>query len=79
MQSTFHECWCTYFGNRIGAGNQRRYNASYVYLTFPFPAGLTPNTPSSNLADNEHAEGIIEAAKDLNELRENWLNPPELA
>lgn len=78
LQSTFHEYWCTYFGNRIGAGNQRRYNASYVYLTFPFPAGFTPDTPMRKLAENDRSEGIEKAAKDLNELRENWLNPPEL-
>ncbi|WP_348632022.1 type IIL restriction-modification enzyme MmeI [Rhizobium leguminosarum] len=51
LQSTFHEVWCTYFGNRIGAGNQRRYNASFVYLTFPFPEGLTPNIPVADYVD----------------------------
>ncbi|MXO64136.1 class I SAM-dependent DNA methyltransferase, partial [Altererythrobacter oceanensis] len=78
LQSRFHENWCTYFGNRIGAGNQRRYNASYVYLTFPFPEGLTPDIPTADYADDPRAQAIAAAAARLNELRENWLNPPEL-
>ena len=78
LQSYFHEVWCTYFGNRIGAGNQRRYNASYVYLTFPFPEGLTPNIPAAAYADEARAKAIAAAATHLNELRENWLNPADL-
>ncbi|WP_066652110.1 MULTISPECIES: class I SAM-dependent DNA methyltransferase [Sphingomonas] len=78
LQSTVHEAWSTYFGNRIGAGNQRRYNASYVYLTFPFPEGLTPNIPAAAYADDPRAQAIAKAAARLNELRENWLNPPDL-
>ncbi|GFZ84141.1 MULTISPECIES: class I SAM-dependent DNA methyltransferase [Sphingobium] len=78
LQSTFHEVWCTYFGNRIGAGNQRRYNASFVYLTFPFPEGLTPNIPAADYADDRRALAIAAAAARLNELRENWLNPADL-
>ncbi len=78
LQSAFHEEWCTYFGNRIGAGNQRRYNASFVYLTFPFPEGLTPNIPAPDYADDPRAQAIATAAARLNELRENWLNPADL-
>jgi hypothetical protein len=78
LQSTFHEEWCTYFGNRIGAGNQRRYNASFVYLTFPFPQGLTPNIPAADYEDDPRAIKIATAAARLNELRENWLNPTDL-
>lgn len=78
LQSIFHEVWCTYFGNRIGTGNQRRYNASFVYLTFPFPEGLTPNVPAVDYASNPRAIAIAEAAAELNRLRENWLNPENL-
>jgi hypothetical protein len=78
LQSGIHENWCTYFGNRIGAGNQRRYNASYVYLTFPFPEGLTPNIPAADYAADPRAIVIATAAARLNELRENWLNPADL-
>lgn len=78
LQSTMHETWCTYFGNRIGAGNQRRYNASFVYSTFPFPEGLTPNIPAANYATDPRAQAIAAAAARLDELRENWLNPADL-
>lgn len=78
LQSCIHEYWCTYFGNRIGAGNQRRYNASFVYLTFPFPEGLTPNIRASDYAADPRAQVIAAAAARLNELRENWLNPADL-
>ena len=42
----------------------------------PFPAGLTPNIPASTYADDPRAQAITDAARKLNELRENWLNPP---
>jgi type II restriction/modification system DNA methylase subunit YeeA len=78
LQSKLHEVWSTYFGNRIGAGNQRRYNASYVYLTFAFPERLTPDVPAAAYADDRRAQAIAIAAARLNELRENWLNPSDL-
>lgn len=78
LQSRFHELWCTYFGNRIGQGNQRRYNSSFVYETFPFPDGLTPNIRAIDYADDPRSLAISAAAARLNELRENWLNPPDL-
>jgi hypothetical protein len=78
LQSRFHEVWCTHFGNRIGAGNQRRYNASYVYFTFPFPEGLTPDIPAADYAADPRAQSIAAVAARLNELREAWLNPPDL-
>ena len=77
LSSKIHEVWTTARGNRMGAGNQRRYNGSSVYESFPFPQGLEPNRKSVGY-DNTHAERIAIAAKRLNELRENWLNPPDL-
>ena len=78
LQSCIHEVWCRYFGNRIGVGNQSRYNASFVYLTFPFPEGLTPNVPAADYAADPRAIAIAKAATNLNELRENWLNNADL-
>jgi type II restriction/modification system DNA methylase subunit YeeA len=46
-------------------------------LTFPFPEGLTPNIPAADYADDPRAQKIAKAAARLNELRENWLNPPD--
>ena len=53
----------------------RRQAALY---TFPFPEGLSPNIPAADYADDPRAQRIAEAATALNELRENWLNPPDL-
>ncbi|RYE10797.1 MAG: class I SAM-dependent DNA methyltransferase [Hyphomicrobiales bacterium] len=78
LQSSHHELWATAMGNRMGAGNQRRYNSLTCFETFPFPAGLTPDIPAVNYATNPEAIAIAEAAKRLNELRENWLNPADL-
>ena len=62
----------------MGVGNQRRYNSSYIFNTFPFPEGLTPNIPAADYAGDPRAMAIAAAAKTLNELRENWLNPADL-
>ncbi|MGJ0502445.1 MAG: class I SAM-dependent DNA methyltransferase [Methylocystis sp.] len=77
LSSKAHELWTTVRGNRMGAGNQRRYNGTSVFETFPFPEGLEPNRKPSKY-DNAHAAAITAAAKKLNELRENWLNPADL-
>ena len=78
LQSRVHEAWSTGIGNRMGVGNQRRYNSSYIFETFPFPEGLTPNIPAAQYAADPRAQAIAKAASRLNELRENWLNPPDL-
>ena len=54
-----------------------RYNSTMTFETFPFPTGLTPNIPAADYADDPRAQAIAEAARRLNELRENWLNPPQ--
>jgi type II restriction/modification system DNA methylase subunit YeeA len=77
LQSRVHECWATRIGNRMGQGNQRRYNSSFIFETFPFPEGLTPNLPAAAYANDPRAVAIAEAARALNEKREAWLNPPE--
>jgi type II restriction/modification system DNA methylase subunit YeeA len=48
------------------------------FETFPFPEGLTPNIPATAFVDDQRAVSIAEAARRLNELREAWLNPPDL-
>lgn len=78
LHSVLHEAWSTRIGNKMGVGNQRRYNREAIYDTFPFPEGLTPNIPAAAYADDPRAQAIAKAAARLNELRENWLNPPDL-
>jgi hypothetical protein len=71
LQSRFHEVWALRMGTRFGS--TPRYTPSTCFETFPFPPGvlaaLTP-TPVRHTS-------IAAAAKELNELREDWLNPPE--
>lgn len=78
LHSAIHEAWATRIGNRMGAGNQRRYNGETIYETFPFPEGLTPDIPATAYAEDPRALAIAAAAARLNELRENWLNPADL-
>lgn len=73
-----HQVWARAQGNQLGVGNQGRYNATRTFQTFPFPEGLTPNIPAADYADDPRAQAIAKAAARLNELRENWLNPPDL-
>jgi type II restriction/modification system DNA methylase subunit YeeA len=77
LHSRFHELWSLGLCTWLGKGNDPRYTPSTTFETFPFPEGLSPNIPASEYADNEHAQAIAAAAKKLNEIRENWLNPPE--
>ena len=48
------------------------------FETFPFPEGLTPDRSAAEYAGDPRAVAIAEAARRLNELREAWLNPPDL-
>jgi hypothetical protein len=78
LHSRFHEAWSTAFGNRMGKGNQRRYNNSTTFETFPFPEGLTPDLPASAYASDPRAQAIAAAAAELDARRQAWLNPPDL-
>jgi type II restriction/modification system DNA methylase subunit YeeA len=74
LHSRFHELWALRMGTSLE--DRPRYTPTTTFETFPFPAGLTPNLKPEDYA-NPHAEAIAQAARRLNELRENWLNPPE--
>ena len=78
LSSRIHEVWATAQGNRLGVGNQRRYNVGVSFETFPFPEGLTPNVPPGACTADPRAQGIAGVAKRLHELREAWLNPQNL-
>jgi type II restriction/modification system DNA methylase subunit YeeA len=49
-----------------------------VFETFPFPEGLAPNVSAEQFSSSSCAMAISEAARSLNQLRDRWLNPPEL-
>jgi type II restriction/modification system DNA methylase subunit YeeA len=78
LHSRFHELWSLRLGTWLGVGNDPRYTPSTTFETFPFPEGLTPNIPAADYANDPRAVAIAAAAKELNRLRENWLNPPDL-
>ncbi|MBK1642157.1 hypothetical protein CKO12_09760 [Chromatium okenii] len=89
LHSRFHEIWALRMGTSLGA--TPRYTPTTTFETFPFPTGLTPADTGSGIetldsgaviptvatAYRNHAVAIAEAALQLNQLRENWLNPPE--
>ena len=64
VSSRIHIVWALALGGRMGMGNDPRYNPTQCFQTFPFPK---PTTKTE----------IATAAQRLNQLRENWLNPPE--
>ena len=64
LHSRLHEVWALKLGTRLET--RPRYTPTTCFETFPFPE---PNS--------EQEAAIGEAARDLNELREAWLNPPE--
>lgn len=76
LSSRFHESWSKFNGGVRGAG--RTYTPTTTFETFPFPEGLTPNIPAADYANDPRAQRIAAAAKKLDELRNNWLNPPDL-
>jgi len=78
LHSRFHEQWALRLCTWLGVGNDPRYTPSTTFETFPFPEGLTPNIPASEYANDPGAQKIATSAKRLNELRNNWLNPPAL-
>jgi type II restriction/modification system DNA methylase subunit YeeA len=66
LHSRVHEVWALATSSRHGVGNDPTYNNTTCFETFPFPEP----------ADEQRA-AIAEAAKELDALRNNWLNPPE--
>jgi hypothetical protein len=78
LHSRFHEAWSLKLGTWLGVGNDPRYTPTTTFETFPFPEGLTPNISPVHYVDDPRALAISKSARRLNELRNNWLNPPDL-
>ena len=67
LHSRVHELWARGMGTQLREVESGfRYTPTTTFETFPFPKP----TP-------EQREAIGAAAKELNDLRERWLNPPE--
>ncbi|MGR0185420.1 class I SAM-dependent DNA methyltransferase [Azospirillum aestuarii] len=76
LHSRFHELWALRLGTSLE--DRPRYTPSSTFETFPFPKGLTPDLPVTAYTSDPRAQAIAEAAKLLSDLREAWLNPPDL-
>ncbi|MDP2828981.1 MAG: hypothetical protein Q8O37_10270 [Sulfuricellaceae bacterium] len=84
LSSRLHIVWALAKGGRMGMGNDPRYNSTLTFDTFPFPAGLTLSRPDGHPLPQAgeglgERDAIAAAAQAFNQLRENWLNPPEWA
>jgi type II restriction/modification system DNA methylase subunit YeeA len=73
LQSRVHEAWSLAQGARLGVGNDPSYSSSRTFETFPFPW-----PPGKEPKDDPRVEAIAQAARDLVEKRDAWLNPPDL-
>jgi type II restriction/modification system DNA methylase subunit YeeA len=76
VSSRLHVVWSERLGTSLE--DRPRYTPTTVFDTFPFPKDLSPNISAAEYAENTSAQRIAPAGARLNELRENWLNPPEL-
>jgi hypothetical protein len=67
LHSRFHEVWALAQGTQLREKESGfRYTPTSCFETFPFPE-----------ADPDRDAAIASAARELNELREGWLNPPD--
>jgi type II restriction/modification system DNA methylase subunit YeeA len=76
LHSRYHELWALRLGTSLE--DRPRYTPSTTFETFPFPDALRPCLPAFAYADNPHAQAIALAARRLDDLRNNWLNPSDL-
>jgi len=72
LQSIIHEVWSLSQGAWMGVGNDPRYSSARTFETFPFSW-----PPSHEPKDSPLVEAIAEAARELVEKRDAWLNPPD--
>ena len=63
LHSRFHEEWALRLGTSLE--DRPRYTPTTTFETFPFPDGLSPDTPSGDYAANPRAIAIAEAARRL--------------
>ncbi len=75
LHSRVHGLWSLRMGTSLE--DRPRYTPTTTLETFPFPWPL--NTPDEALTpkQRQHRDAIGAAAKELDEKRRRWLNPPE--
>ncbi|MDQ3523843.1 MAG: transposase, partial [Chloroflexota bacterium] len=70
LHSRAHEDWSLRMGTSLE--DRPRYTPTTTFETIPLPW-----PPGEEPVDDPRVQAIAAAAKSLNELRENWLNPPD--
>jgi hypothetical protein len=75
LHSRFHELWSLRLGTSLE--DRPRYTPTSTFATFPFPTGLTPAVPATEYTSDPRATAIATAARNLVELRDRRLHPPE--
>ncbi len=73
LHSRLHEVWARAQGTQVRERESGfRYTPTTCFETFPFPwpSGTEPQ-------DDPKVQAIAAAARELDELRSRWLNPPE--
>jgi type II restriction/modification system DNA methylase subunit YeeA len=74
LQSKIHELWARSQGTQLReAESATRYTPTSCFETFPFPW-----PPGKEPAGDPCVEAIAQAARELVQKRDNWLNPPGL-
>ncbi len=76
LQNRFHVAWALREGGDLE--DRPRYTHTTAFATFPFPTEMTPDVDMDQARALPAAGRIETAARRLNELREAWLNPPDL-
>lgn len=69
LHSRIHEVWSLATSPRHGVGNDPTYNAQSCFETFPFPW-----PPGHEPANDPCVAAIAQAARELDEKRQRWLN-----
>jgi len=73
LHSSLHELWSRRQGTQLReAESGCRYTIGSCFETFPLPW-----SPGREPTDHPAYQRISDAARELNEQRERWLNPPE--
>lgn len=75
LSSRAHSVWALRLGTSLE--DRPRYTSTTTFRTFPFPEGMSPNISASDYESDARAVTIADVARELNEKREAWLNPPE--
>ncbi len=73
LHSTLHEVWARNTGTQLrDAESGFRYSQTLIFEPFPFPW-----PPGEEPTDDPRVKAIAQAARELVEKRQAWLNPPD--